>query len=140
MKLIVTAPDSRATKDFRFLWGKFVRGFDPGVHCARCLLGTYSTVVRVGMDPGEHLLDPKVAPFDYFYLCGVTPKWSTNFHLAVRPCPGKEARATAHNGVEFLITDAEAIEIAPVPIGHLGKGPQFTTCRNWQFGLQQYGG
>lgn len=140
MKLTVTAPDPRATKDFRFLWGKFVRGFDPSVHCARCLIGSYSQVVRVGIAPGEHQLDLPAAPFDYFYLCGVTPKWSTNLHLAVRPKAGAQARVTAHNGVEFLIEDAEAIEIVPLPIGHLGRGPQFTTCRNWQFGLQQYGG
>jgi hypothetical protein len=33
--------DSPAFQGWRYFWAKNVRGFDPSVHYARCLIGSY---------------------------------------------------------------------------------------------------
>lgn len=126
------------TAAFTFLWAKYVSGLNEAVHCARCLVGPYSKVVKLGIGTGEHILDTPFNAWDYFYLCGVTRHWNTNLHLAARPSPGRVATVTSYNGVTFGIPDFEAIPIQPLPAGFRGYDAKFTTCRNWQFGVQQY--
>lgn len=128
----------RQIESFKYLWAKYVRGFRQQEHCARCLIGEFSKVVKPTMGPGEHALDAKPTGWDYFYLCGVTKSWHHNLHLACRRSPGALATVTAYNGAVFEIPDFEATPIQPTPVGFRGMNGYFTTCRNWQFGLQQY--
>lgn len=138
MRIKVTADAAERTSEFKYLWAKFVTGANLDVHCAKCLLGPYSKVIRVGMELGESILDAPVKPFDFFYLCGVTARWETNLHLAARRAPGKTAKVTAFNGTVFEIPDFELIPIHALPVGFMGKLKAFTTCRNWQFAVQEY--
>jgi hypothetical protein len=128
----------RQFEAFRYLWAKYVRGFNQRDHCARCLVGSFSKVVKPTMGPGDHVLDAPATDWEYFYLCGVTRHWHTNLHLAARRSQGNVARVTAFNGAIFEIPSFEAIPINPLPVGFRGMNAYFTTCRNWQFGVQQY--
>ena len=42
-------------------------------------------------------------------------------------------------GVTFTIRDAFALRIDRLPNDWMGLSPEFTTCRNFQFGVQQFG-
>ena len=133
------------TAAFKHLWAKYVSSFRESVHCARCLVGPYSRLVRPAMKPGEYTLDTPSGEWEYFYLCGVAKSansspdtWHRNLHLAVRRAPGKLATVTAFNGAIFEISDFAAIPIQPLPLGFRGMSAEFTACRNWQFGVQQY--
>lgn len=73
------------------------------------------------------------------YLCGVAkqPKTATskngnNFHLAMRVKPGASI-TLQHGGVDIEVANAERLRIDPVPNPPSDRGPEFTTCRNWQF-------
>jgi hypothetical protein len=119
---------------FRYLWLKSVRAFDHRTHCARCLIGTYDRRVEPGMPTGQALeLDPAGAPF--LYLCGVSPRYPTNLHLAMRPAPGARAEARTYNGLLVVVDGAEALEIPPLAPGFRGLASSFTTCRNYRFGV-----
>ena len=120
---------------FKHLWLKSVTGFDPKVHCARCLLGKFDRRIRPKMTaPATLELDTGLASF--FYLCGVAEPfaWANNLHLAVRHEVGSTASVVSYNGLTFTFTDARALPIPPLPDGWHGYAKSFTTCRNFQFG------
>jgi hypothetical protein len=119
---------------FRFLWLKYVRGFNPKVHCARCLNGNYSKLFPyssgyVAPQTIEGVLDESDAP--WIYLCGVTKKWEWNVHVA-----GQYEAGTITNYSDERI-DVEIRDFRQLPID-ASKTPEapkeFATCRNWQFG------
>ena len=116
---------------FRYFWIKYVRGFDPSRHCARCLIGEYSSLLayRKHTDLVRAVLDEHAAPL--VYICGVTAKWEWNVHVAGRLEPG-ELTEYADERVGLQLENFRRIEIRP----DLGPpAPKtFTTCRNWQFG------
>jgi hypothetical protein len=127
---------------FAHLWVKYVTGFAPSVHCARCLLGPFSQRVRPNAFPVNEPVElDEYGGYDYLYLCGVAKpySWRNNLHLAVVPCPGHTAEAEAWNGVVFRIDGAMAVAIPELPIGYDGRTKAFTTCRNWRFGVSAYG-
>ena len=129
-------------RDYQVLWLKHVRGFDVGVHCAKCLRGAYNPLLAYrGKYQGQTLtteIDPTTAP--YFYLCGVTGRWADNLHIAWIHQPGsvieyEEAR------IQIRITDAERIPILPLPevvIQEQKLPREFHTCRNYQFGWHTF--
>jgi len=124
---------------FRYLWLKYVTGFDLSVHCARCLLGSYSNYFRAGIT-GVWQVKLNEAPADYYYLCGVTEPfvWRDNLHLAFRYKQGSTIEYD-WRGTHIVIDDAEQIEIQRLQDYSLeptGKDAAFHTCRNWRFAYQ----
>jgi hypothetical protein len=122
---------------YRFLWIKYVTGFNPKVHCGKCLLGQYSK--RIVYDRKSYYL-PKIrldqAPLDehpakFIYLCGVTPRWEWNLHIVGRAQPG--SRVTHDDDrISVKLADFEPIAIDATQSPPVPKA--FSTCRNWQFG------
>jgi hypothetical protein len=131
-------------RDWRHFWLKYVTGFRPEVHCARCLEGRYSRVIRLNspdLAPGALLqLDPPTV-YDYGYLCGVAlvGGWQANFHAAFVPKPGARFTARAYSGAVFEITGGRRVDIPELPRNYDGRPLAFTTCRNWRFGVAYYG-
>lgn len=127
---------------FKYFWMKTVRGFNPLVHCARCLLGSYEQSVKVKMavnQPTElTAVDGAVV-----YLCGVADpfRWERNLHLAAMVKRGSIATVAAYTGDVICLLDCETInfndEAATRLFPELGKA--FLTCRNFQFGAHFYG-
>lgn len=122
-------------RNFRYLWLKYVTGFDLSVHCAKCLVGEYS---KRRFTDGSLLLDE--FPAEYYYLCGVVMpyKWADNLHLAFRYKEG--GRIEYNDGhTRIDISNAEAIPIRTLPSYSLhpkGKFVTYNTCRNWRFAYQ----
>jgi hypothetical protein len=124
-----------------YLWLKYVWGFRPELHCANCLVGCFSKWVKPGMplrQPRE--LDER-RTFDYVYLCGIPTDgvWSNNLHFPLQNVPGETAEITASTGVLFRARNARLIRIPPLSKGYAGFPWQWTTCRNWRFGVARYG-
>ncbi len=137
LKLTITGPADRLT-GFRYFWLKYVSDFKSDVHCARCLIGPYSTAVSNDMLTRRTIALNEVSGWDYLYLCGVSPKWPTNFHLAMKP--GNDIiKMKTYNGFEVVVTGAERMDIPSLPDGWNGLSKAFTTCRNYQFGVRYYG-
>lgn len=128
------------TEDFKYLWMKYVVGFDLSVHCARCLEGTYSNRIHphYARFTGIRLNE---APARWFYLCGVTQRpyrWKDNLHLAFIYKPGSVIQYDdGRTGI--VIEDAERIEIKKLLRYDLephGRESAYFTCRNWRFAYQ----
>jgi hypothetical protein len=121
----------RQPDQFKYFWIKYVNGFDPSKHCARCLIGEYSSLLsyRERRDLAGAVLDEHASRF--IYICGVTPKWKWNVHVAGICKPG-ESFELQDERVELRLTNFQRIEIVPDlgPPAHRA----FATCRNWQFG------
>lgn len=128
-------------KGFRYFWGKHVTGFNPNVHCARCLKGTFDKNVGLSM-PMNQDIDVPLSDGEVFYICGVaTPyKWDNNGHLAVKGKIGATAQLHLYNGDTVEVKDAEQIPFDDkVALSLYGdKTKEFTTCRNFQFGASYF--
>lgn len=125
-----------------YLWLKYVWGFRPEFHCANCLTGWFSKFVRPDMPLRQpRVLDECRRPFDYAYLCGIPVNgvWSNNLHFPLQNVPGEAAEITASTGLLFRARNARLIRIPPLPKGYGGFPWQWTTCRNWRFGVARYG-
>jgi hypothetical protein len=139
---LVVFGDGRQVSGWRFLWLKYVSGFDHRQHCARCLVGPYSKRVTRTMRLNERfVLDEHPEP-EYFYLCGVAERggWSANLHLAfVKGQPTDIASVNASTGATFSVSGARALDIPELARGFDERPLSFTTCRNWRFGVARYG-
>lgn len=137
MKLEVRGMEKAAGR-FVQLWGKYVVDFKSSTHCQECLIGQPERRLNKAMTDGEILLDQ---PMHYFYLFGMgrAPRRETNVHLAVRPLAGSVASVGSVYGITFTIYDAQAIRVDRLPDGWGGLAPEYTQCRNFQFGVQMYG-
>ncbi len=124
---------------FTHFWLRYVRGFSPHFHCQRSLLGFNDPRFKRGMQLGASfdLLDP--ARYDYIYLCGVTARKFPGLHLALKPASSAVARALTYNGIQVTVTGAQQLDILSLPDGFAGMSRKYTTCCNWQFGVQYYG-
>ena len=131
-------------RGYRYFWGKRVTGFFPSCHCARCLKGDYLYQSAANMETGvDHILGA-VLPGDIVYICGVTrtPGQDENAHLAVEIDPTYHSpfvmdlirgqRLTMYGAKPLPFTDEAARRRYP------DKGPEFLTCRNFQFGAQHF--
>lgn len=125
---------------FKYLWLKYVTGVNLSVHCARCLLGEYSTAVKKDAAFTETIVLDEFSA-DVFYLCGVALPfvWENNFHLAFSHAPGESfevdeqnIRCTVRNARRIPITTAAMEKVNHPRIGN----KSFSTCRNWQFANQ----
>lgn len=127
-------------ENFKYLWLKYVVGFDLSVHCAKCLKGAYSR--HFGQMSPRRLYGARLneAPAHYYYLCGVTTpyRWKDNLHLVFRYKPGSQV--TYDDGrTGIVIKDAERIEIQQLPeypLESCGCRSEYHTCRNWRFAYQ----
>jgi hypothetical protein len=128
----------QASQKFVQLWGVHVSGFRQDKHCIYCLKGRKEGQLHRAMASGDYKLDTG-AP--YFYLFGMrrAPRRDSNVHLAVEPYPGAVASIGSLYGVTFTIRDARALRIDRLPKGWMGLDESFTSCRNFQFGVQVFG-
>lgn len=135
--------DKPAPRGWRYLWAKAVTGFDERQHCARCLEGSYLTAFGLRMAVREPVA-LEVPDGGLLYLCGVSAPYvhANNLHAAFLPDPEAAPvevqtytrdRIVVHGGRLLPIYD----DAARVLFGH--KGPDFVTCRNFQFGAQYLG-
>lgn len=125
-------------KAFRYLWLKYVHGFNPDHHCARGLIGPYSKrfpYSRGYVPPQliEGALDEHPGP--WFYLCGVTSRWEWNVHVAGTYEPGS---IVTHQD-ERISVEIVGLKRLAIDASHSPPAPRdFATCRNWQFGWQAF--
>tara|TARA_R110000796_G_scaffold5192_1_gene19762 strand:- start:2800 stop:3225 length:426 start_codon:yes stop_codon:yes gene_type:complete len=125
--------------DFKYLWLKYVDGYNLDNHCARCLLGNYSKIIHAKLESTSELV---LNEFDsrVYYLCGVSSPYNyyKNFHLAFKYSNGNSISIN-ENGINIEIINAERITIETEIIYNHEKGNKkaFYTCRNWQFAYKQ---
>jgi hypothetical protein len=130
------------TARYAYLWLKYVRGFDASQHCARCLIGTYSKRIPyrrplAGARFAGALDEVQPLSAPYLYMCGVTPRWAENLHVAFIRSPGSVVEVEDAN-IAVRITDACRILIDERAVPP-GLPRAYATCRNFQFGCQAYG-
>tara|TARA_R110000822_G_scaffold306967_1_gene433592 strand:+ start:2117 stop:2542 length:426 start_codon:yes stop_codon:yes gene_type:complete len=125
--------------EFKYLWLKYVDGYDLENHCAKSLVGNYSKKIHNKLNNSSNLVLNEFNSRIY-YLCGVSAPFNyyNNFHLAFKYSEGNFI-SIKENGVSIKITNAERIDIKKQDIYNHKKGEnkQFYTCRNWQFAYQQ---
>lgn len=123
----------KINSNFRYLWLKTVKDVDLSVHCAKCLIGEYDPRIKSSISSLENIeLEDSI-----YYLCGVAYPfvWANNFHLAFRPCEGKNIEYSS-NGISIEIENAEMLPISTEFIDQDNPKARFRsyyTCRNWQF-------
>ena len=134
--MVVTIREIETNREWKYIWLKYVNGFDLSHHCAKCLLGMFSSKIhnRIKHEKNIVLNESKAR---YYYLCGVSEPyiWKENFHLAF-----KEVRGSVidfdENGIHVIIENAEQIPFSEADVNwgleHADK-KEYYTCRNWQF-------
>ena len=127
-----------ASQTFVQLWGVHVDGFRQDKHCIFCLKGRKESQIHRGMKSGDYKLQ-NGAPYFYLFAMGRTPRRDSNVHLPVQPYPGAVASIGSLYGVTFTIRDARALRIDRLPQGWNGLDDSYTSCRNFQFGVQTFG-
>jgi len=127
-----------ASQTFVQLWGMYVRAFDSDEHCQDCLKGRKEAALNLKTVDGDYELS---TDFPYFYLfaMGRGDRSISNVHLPVRPHPGAVASIGSLYGVTFTIRDAYAVRVDRLPEGWNGLAKEYTSCRNFQFGVQVFG-
>ena len=129
---------TRMLRGFTYLWLKYVSGFNPAVHCAGGLVGTYHEFGSPVVLPARHRLDATRAPV--FYLCGVSEtQWADNLHVPFIYAPGEEVVTATYHGVAIHIANARRQDIPWIEDGWNSFPRSYTTCRNWQFGVAFFG-
>ncbi|NTU85008.1 MAG: hypothetical protein HGA45_37535 [Chloroflexales bacterium] len=126
---------------FPYFWIKYVTGFDARHHCAQCLTGWFHkgiwSTVKI---PSVHVLNQPKEPWRYAYLCGVADThWADNLHVPLVPAPGEAVEAVTFNGVRVHVTNARRLEIPWIEEGWNDFPRSYTTCRNFQFAVAQFG-
>ncbi|MDX1964620.1 MAG: hypothetical protein SFX18_15830 [Pirellulales bacterium] len=124
-------------QEFRLFWVKYVTGFDPSAHCARCLIGKYSSLFPYGPPRQQHVAgELQEHPGQYVYLCGYTGVWKKNLHIVGTPDPQAYIEYSDHR------LDLVLEGMRPVPIRPADNPPdlpeEFLTCRCWQFGWHAF--
>lgn len=150
---------------YRHLWAMVVTGFDDREHCLKCLKGTRVKEVTVMARGGSDFVEVDVPEGAFLYLCGVVYPfdWSSNFHLVLRRAPEVvpdlvdvddpywQVRTLPPSGpiggfIENCFGDmmgfrnAEMVEFDDQKAKALypNLGPEFLTCRNFQFGAHYF--
>ena len=128
---------------FKWLWAKYVTGFDESHHCTNSVRGYYSR----NFSKHNQLLSPSniitfdersLNTFDAIYICGVSSNgyrvklnYPHNVHAAIVPELGSddewsfEAWRMSIRGGRFLPIPS----IEHLPECYAGLGEDFTTCR-----------
>ncbi len=123
---------------YKYLWLRYVRGFNPDQHCAPSLQARRDPRVHISM--GAEVLDLGEPEEPYTYLCAGTLNWHDNTHIVVRKAPlSSVVTVDGYRGVKFQLLGAERLAIPALPVGWQGLPDSFTTCRNFQFGVAAFG-
>ncbi|GAH17667.1 unnamed protein product [marine sediment metagenome] len=97
---------------FKWLWSKYVKSFNDGNHCTKCLRGKYSRKFSKKSNP--NLANDREISFDEerdykaIYLCGVFKKgykktnYPHNVHMAILPKPGHKDKMVFENWIVIL--------------------------------------
>jgi len=131
----------KALVGYAYWWVKGVTGFDPRQHCAKCLPGPFLVNWQRPFPMNQEIELRAVGTIRAVYICGVADSgYRHNFHAPIVPDPnGRELVLPMVKGQQLIIQGAHLLEIPPLPDGFLGKDRSFTTCRNFQFGVQYFG-
>lgn len=133
-------PDGgRRLSGFTQFWLRYVHGFSPHFHCQKSLRGFSDRRFSRDMQLGESLELLETGRYDYIYLCGVTAERHPGLHLALLPDATATAKTVTYNGIAISAVGARQLEIPALPDGYAGMSRKYTTCVNWQFGVQYYG-
>lgn len=128
---------------FSYFWAQWVTGFNPHTHCLYCLLGFRGRAVHPQIEIGPWIRMIEPPEWKYLYICGVTKSynWNHNFHLVAAPgdFEADAARGVTFNGIQVDIQGGRRVEIADLPRNYAGMPDNFTTCRNWRLGVQEFG-
>ncbi len=131
------------SRAYRFLWLKYITGFNYQRHCAQGFSGTYCRLHESPkgrlVNAGMYTKELNEWPFQFLYLCGVTSKYENNLHIAFRPELGGKI-AFEDDRIRVVVSNATQLSIRPIADGFAGFAREFTTCRNWQFGMEHMGG
>ena len=127
---------SQKVTGFRYFWLKYIKGFDPSVHCAKCLIGEYSQKVNLRMPVNTDIELDEYSGYKCLYLCGVIG-YANNLHIAFIPSDNENDIITAETylGDTSTITGAKRLPIPPLEKGYNGLSLAYTSCRNYQFGV-----
>lgn len=125
---------------YQFFWSMYVRGFDYLEHCQACLVGDRGRQIYANKAQFNRPYTMNEALlFDYLYICGFSWKgYQHNLHAPVQHAPGESCivQSSFDHVVEF--ENAKLLAIPDVPLGYANFTRDFTTCRNWRFGLHYY--
>ena len=125
---------------YSYFWMKFVTGFDPTQHCARCLRGGYVAGVSKDMELNTPL-DLVLPRTSVGYICGVARgrNYARNLHLPFVREAGNVERMDMLDGQELVLSNARRLPIPGLPDGWADLPKAFTTCRNFQFAVDRFG-
>lgn len=127
---------------FRYFWAKHVTGFNSATHCYNCLKGSPVKAVNLELARGG-TISILVEPGAMIYICGVASphRWPDNFHHAFRAVPGATSEGQLHTGALLKVINGERIPFDGTAAisAFRDRGPEFLTCRNFQFAAQMFG-
>lgn len=131
-----------AFQGWKYFWAKNVKGFNSDLHCARCLVGSYIKPICTRAPVNTEVDLPNHSVGDLIYVCGVAQpyRWANNFHMACRVTgeSGDVAAGPMAGGDTFMVRGATRVEFdaSTAERSFAGRGKDFLTCRNFQFGAQ----
>ncbi len=143
MTVRVSHPESADStiEGFRYLWGFYVKSFDPAAHCQACLKGALVTNFnsKTAQIDRDIALD-RAPAFPFVYLCGVSAEKSDfrearNLHLPLRYSEGRLAECVTYNGYRVGVTNAEALRIPALRDYWNGLPDVHRRCKVFQFGV-----
>jgi hypothetical protein len=137
---ISTLPDgSQDLSGFTQFWLRYVHGFSPQYHCQKCLKGKNDLRFHRKMEIGTSFELHEPDNYDFIYLCGINSLKDSGLHLALQPKIGAYAKALTFNEITITVSNAEQLSIPKLADGFAGMEHHFTSCCNWQFGVEYYG-
>lgn len=143
MEIIMTigkTPDDLSVfTGFRYIWLRYVHGFNPHEHCQRSLLGRNDTRFTNRMEIGRSFVLEGSNGYKHIYLCGEASVPNSGLHLALLPEDGATAEVTTYNGIRIVVKNTRKLEIPALSDGYESMSHHFTSCVNWQFGVAYYG-
>jgi hypothetical protein len=128
---------------FKWLWAKYVTGFDESHHCTNSIRGYYSRNFSkhnplLRSSPSITLGERPPNAFDAIYICGVSSRgysvklnYPHNVHAAIVP-ESNEKDEWAFEGWRMSVRGGRFQPIpslGQLPERHRELGDEFTTCR-----------
>jgi hypothetical protein len=124
---------------FKYIWLRYIHGFSPRFHCQKSLLGTNDLRFINKMTIGRSFVLEDPAKYKHIYLCGDAVFPDSGLHFALQPQEGSFAKVTTYNGIDITAINARQLTIPRLEEGFAGMPHSYTSCCNWQFGVENYG-